>query len=192
MVEAVGDLERLTELDPQAGDYLQAGQEISAQLEELVADVRRYAAGLDQEPGRMLEVEARLDIIDSLKRKYGDTVAEILEYADEAAAELSRLQSSEDRAADLVNREQRLSGELAATCRRTFQHKRKAAVRELAAAVHEELALLGMPDMAFDVAVTQEEAPQGLSGTDRGRPTGVGVWANGHRCRCLSHQPQSR
>ena len=160
--EAVWDLERLNELDPQAGDYLQAGQEISAQLEELVADVRRYAAGLDQEPDRMLEVEARLDIIDSLKRKYGDTVAEILEYADEAAGELSRLQSSEDRAADLVNREQRLSGELAATAVE-LSSKRKAAVRELAAAVHEELALLGMPDMAFDVAVTQEEVPQGLA-----------------------------
>ncbi len=160
--EAVRDLQHLTELDPEAADYLQTGQEIAAQVEELVADVRRYATGLEVEPGRMLEVEARLDIIDNLKRKYGDTVAEILQYADEAAVELSRLQSSEDRAEGLVNEEQRLRGELSATAAE-LSEKRKIAVKELAAAVHEELTLLGMPNMAFDAAVTQEEVPHGLS-----------------------------
>jgi len=159
--EAVRDLQHLTELDPEAGDYLQTGQEIVAQVEELVADVRRYATGLEVEPGRMLEVEARLDIIDNLKRKYGDTVTEILKYADEAAVELARLQSSEDRAEDLVSEEQRLTGKLSAIAAK-LSEQRKAAVKELAAAVHEELALLGMPNMAFDVAVTQEEVPHGL------------------------------
>lgn len=159
--EAVRDLHRLTELDPIAADYLQAGQEISAQAEELVADIRRYATGLEQDPGRMVEVEGRLDIIDSLKRKYGDTIAEILNFADEAAVELSRIQSSEDRADDLVHEEQRLIGELSASAAE-LSEMRKAAVKELAAAVHEELTLIGMPNMDFAAAVTQEEVPQGL------------------------------
>ena len=159
--DAVRDLERLSELDPDAEQFLKAGQEVSAQLEELVADVRRYTTGLEQEPGRMLEVEARLDRIESLKRKYGDTIADILGYADEAAAELSRIQSSEDRVADLAQQEQQLAEELAG-CAAELSAKRKSAVSELVAAVHSELALLGMPNMVFDVAVTQEEVPQGL------------------------------
>lgn len=159
--DAVKDLERLSELDPDAEQFLKAGQEVSAQLEELVADVRRYTTGLEQEPGRMLEVEARLDIIESLKRKYGDTIADVLGYADEAAAELARVQSSEDRVADLAQQEQQLAGELAG-CAAELSGNRKSAVSELVGAVHSELALLGMPNMVFDVAVTQEEVPQGL------------------------------
>ncbi len=177
--EAVRDLEHLTELDPAVARHLQVGQEIAAQLEELVGDVRRYADSLEQEPGRMLEVEARLDIIDSLKRKYGDTVEEILTFADEAAVELSRMQSSEDRADELANQEQRLSADLAGLAAELSQ-QRKAAVEELAAAVHAELALLEMPHMAFDASVTQEEVPQGLPvQTDEGPralqfgPTGI-------------------
>ena len=159
--DAVRDLEHLSELDPEAEQFLQVGQEVSAQLEELVADVRRYATGLEQEPGRMLEVEARLDIIESLKRKYGDTTGDVLAYADEAAAELARIQSSEDRVADLAKQEQQLAGELAG-CAAELSGNRKTAVKELVAAVHGELALLGMPNMVFDVAITQEEVPQGL------------------------------
>lgn len=159
--EAVNDLQILTELDPETAHYLQTGQDIAAQLEELTADVRRYANALEQDPGRMLEVEGRLDIIDNLKRKYGDTVAEILQYADEAAVELSRLQSGEDRADDLANEERRLSSELSAIAAE-LSERRKAAVKELAAAVHEELTLLGMPTMQFHAAVTQEEVPHGL------------------------------
>lgn len=177
--EAVRDLEHLTELDPAVAQHLQVGQEIAAQLEELVGDVRRYADSLEQEPGRMLEVEARLDIIDSLKRKYGDTADEILKFADEAAVELSRMQSSEDRADDLANKERRLSGELAGLAA-DLSKRRKAAVQELAAAVHEELTLLEMPHLAFHASVTQDEVPQGLSvQTDEGPrplqfgPTGI-------------------
>ncbi len=159
--EAVNDLQVLTELDPETAHYLQTGQDIAAQLEELTADVRRYANALEQDPGRMLEVEGRLDIIDNLNRKYGDTVAEILKYVDAAAEELSRLQSGEDRADDLANEERRLSSELSAIAAE-LSERRKAAVKELAAAVHEELTLLGMPTMQFHAAVTQEEVPHGL------------------------------
>lgn len=159
--EAVRDLQYLTELDPEAGPYLQMGQDVSAQLEELVADVRRYAGALEQEPERLVEIESRLDIIEGLKRKYGDSIAEILTYADEAAAELAGIQTGEERVGDLANEEQRLTGELAARAA-ALSAQRKAGVKDLVAAVHRELEHLNMPQMVFDVAVTQEEVPQGL------------------------------
>ena len=46
MGEAVKALQQLVELDPEAEPYLQVGQELSAQMEELVADMRRYAGSL--------------------------------------------------------------------------------------------------------------------------------------------------
>ena len=159
--EAVRDLQHLSELDPEAGSYLQMAQDVSAQLEELVADVRRYAGTLEQEPGRLVEVEARLDIIEGLKRKYGDSIAEILAYADEAAAELTSIQTGEERAGDLADEERRLTGELAARAA-ALSAQRKAGVQDLVAAVHRELQHLNMPHLVFDVAVSQEEVPEGL------------------------------
>ncbi len=159
--EAVRALQRLAELDPEAEPHLRAGEEISARLEELVADARRYAEGLEQEPGRLLEVEARLDVIESLKRKYGDSVAEILAYADAAAAELAGIQTGEDRAVDLAAQVEALTGEAAARAA-ALSARRKAGAPDLVAAVHRELALLNMPNLAFDAAVTQEEAPEGV------------------------------
>ena len=169
--EAVRSLRRLAELDPETEPHLQAGQEISAQLEELAADMRRYADGLEQEPGRLPEVEARLDVIESLKRKYGDSIAEILAYAEAAAAELMGIQTGEDRAADLAAQAERLTAETAARAAE-LSARRKAGAPDLVAAVQRELALLHMPSMAFDVAVTQEEAPEGIVvATDEGPRT---------------------
>ncbi len=169
--EAVATLQRLTELDPETEPYLRVGQEISAQLEELVADVRRYAGSLEQEPNRLIEVEARLDVFETLERKYGDSIGEILAYADKAAAEFEGIQSSEDRVDDLATQERRLTEELA-VCAADLSRQRKAGVQDVVAAAHRELALLGMPHMAFDVAVTQEVVPQGLLvATDDGPQT---------------------
>lgn len=159
--EAVRSLRRLAELDPEAEPHLRAGQEISAQLEELAADMRRYADGLEQESGRLPEVEARLDVIESLKRKYGDSIVEILAYAEAAAAELTGIQTGEDRAADLAAQAERLTAETAARAAE-LSARRKAGAPDLVAAVQRELALLNMPNLAFDVAVTQEEAPAGI------------------------------
>lgn len=159
--EAVKDLQHLTELDPEAQPYLQTGQEVAAHLAELIADLRRYADTLEREPARLIEVEARLDIIDNLKRKYGDSIAAILAYADEAAAELITIQTSEDRAEELRAEERNRTAALAELAAE-LSAQRKAGVGELAAAVHRELSLLGMPSMQFDVAVTQDEVPGGL------------------------------
>ena len=159
--EAVKALQRLADLDPEAEPHLKAGQEISAQLAELAADVRRYADGLEQDPGRLPEVEARLDVIESLKRKYGDSIAEILAYADAAAAELTGIQTGEDRAADLAAQAERLTAETAA-CAAELSARRKSGAPDLVAAVQSELALLHMPNLTFDVAVTQEEALTGI------------------------------
>ena len=160
--EALRGLAQLAELDPEATPYRRMGEEVAAQLEELTADVRRYADGLEQDPARLSEVEARLDVVEDLKRKYGDSVADILAYADEAAAELAGLQSSEDRAADLAREREELTAGLAAQAAE-LSAQRKAGVAPLVAAVGRELRALGLESMQFGVAVTQEEAPEGLA-----------------------------
>ena len=56
---------------------------------------------VQSDPGRLDEVETRLSAIDSLKRKYGDSIAEILAFADAAQAELAFLESSSERCQEL-------------------------------------------------------------------------------------------
>ena len=68
-------------------------------LRELQMELSRYADKVDVDPARLAEVEERLNLIHSLKRKYGATLAEIIAFGDEAK---EKLQSLESRDAELA------------------------------------------------------------------------------------------
>jgi len=115
------------------------------EAEDLAGELRRYLEGLDAEPGRLEDVEARLDRYDRLKRKHGGSVEAVLAHAARCRAERERLESAEvDLAryeAELESRgaeERRLANELGKA--------RRAAAPRLAKAVREELAQLAMED----------------------------------------------
>jgi DNA repair protein RecN (Recombination protein N) len=126
------------------------------EAEDLGAELRRYADSLEGEPGRLEQVEERLDVYDRLKRKHGGSIAAVLEHAERCRAERARLEGAEvaiERAeAELAQAE----GERAELAARIGKARRKAAPR-LAAAVREELAALAMEDCSFEVELTARE-----------------------------------
>src|SRR2546421_10845401 len=92
---AAGMLGQLERLDPQAGPLAELATAIGLQVEELSAGLRAYRDGVEYDPRRLAEIEDRLGLIFSLKRKYGATVEEILAFAEGAAAELAGLDGRE-------------------------------------------------------------------------------------------------
>ena len=68
----------LAELDPRFQPYLEARDEIKAQLEDLALFLRRYADGIEASPARLRQVEDRLALLERLKRKYGPTLADVV------------------------------------------------------------------------------------------------------------------
>jgi DNA repair protein RecN (Recombination protein N) len=159
--KAVAELKAVSGLD----DRLQTiGANLEAvlyQTEEIARDLRAYLDQIDPDPKRLAELEERLDLLRQLKRKYGNSLAEILEYAQEAAAELDKLVHSEAVLTDLQERRQQLAQTYAAAAEALSEERRKAAII-LEAGINQELAYLGMPQARFAVHFQRRETPSAL------------------------------
>jgi DNA repair protein RecN (Recombination protein N) len=159
--EALPVLKRVEAADP----WLQARhgylEGVVHGLEELARELRAYGDALEYDPQRLEEVQARLELIRGLERKYGGSIGEVLAYLAGAEGELAGLTSSGERRAKLEAEIERLKGEMGALAFRLSGERRKAA-RGLVAAVQKELGDLNMSQVAFDVSLTQEPWPDGI------------------------------
>lgn len=148
-------------LDPSLTDLLEQLRGARAGLEEVARELARYQDRIEFNPGRLAEVESRLDLLSSLKRKYGDSLDDILSFRGAAATELERLESAGELRAQLqIQREAVLASYAEAA--RALHERRAAAAAELSRAVAGELAALHMQQARFEAAVSLQE--------DSGRP----------------------
>jgi len=135
------------------------------EAEDLGGELRRYLDGIDADPQRLEQVEARLSELDRLTRKHGGTVESVLAHAERCREERDRLENAEvaveQAEADLAAAE-RKRGDLAA---KLTAGRRKAAPR-LAKAVVAELAALAMDGASFEVVLEPREEI-GATGAER-------------------------
>ena len=154
-------LARLTHMDEDLNALAEQTDLIADQVSDLLRALRDYREQVEFNPQRLEEVEERLALIRGLKRKYGDTIEEILAYAERAAEELENIGSADERIGELEEEEARLLarvGELAAA----LSAKRQEAAENLARAVEAELQELRMGNTRFHVDIRQEEDPRGV------------------------------
>ncbi len=94
--EAERALRRLERLDPAAvAEWRSLLDAAYAALEELGRQARQYAEHIEEEPGRLAEVESRRDLLDRLEQKYGETVDAVLETRRETGRELDLLDTAD-------------------------------------------------------------------------------------------------
>lgn len=148
-------------IDPSLGPVADILDGVVCQLQEVARDLRCYREGLSFDPEELAELESRLEKIRRLKRKYGASVAEILEYREQAAAELERLTSAAASAAELEGQESGLAQALAAEASRLSKMREQAA-RRMEEAVGKQLADIGMAGAVFMVKLWREESPDGI------------------------------
>ena len=103
------DLSQLERLDPSLRQTVESVEALTHQVEELAHTLRSYRDGIEYSPVRLQELEERLEFINSLKRKYGSTIEEILVFGERASQELEKLYYSEERVEGLKSRESRSS-----------------------------------------------------------------------------------
>ncbi|MEE8353758.1 MAG: DNA repair protein RecN [Dehalococcoidales bacterium] len=159
--EAVAAMRRLAELDADQKPALETLEGALYGLQELAQDVRAYGDRLEHDPLRLEEIEARLDLIRNLKRKYGESIGKVLAYLGKAEEDLTGLANSSERSADLDASRSRLRQEMAATAA-TLSEARTTAATRLESAVENELKDLDMPRVTFLVPVSREPAEDGL------------------------------
>lgn len=147
-------------LEP-AREHLRAA---ALSLEEASYALRDYLGRLEANPARLEEVESRLEVIDRLKRKYGHSVADILEFLGQVREHLASVVYAGERIGQLRALSAKLSHEFAALAAE-LSEVRKSAGRRLSKQVEAELAQLAMERTEFRVEVAP--APWSETGADR-------------------------
>jgi DNA repair protein RecN (Recombination protein N) len=158
--QAAQALARLARIDPTLDPQRQQIEELSYQLSDLAREVRRYRDRVEFNPGRLAEVEERLELIHNLKRKYGDSIEEIIAFGERAQAELDSITHAEERIAELEQEEERLLRAIGEVGQRLSASRREAGER-LAAAVERELDDLRMEHARFRVDLQWQDAADG-------------------------------
>jgi DNA repair protein RecN (Recombination protein N) len=157
---AVGRLlQELQRVDAGAASLTELQEQAVRTLRELQTELSRYADKVDVDPARLAELDERLNLIHSLKRKYGATLAEVIAFGAEAR---TKLQSLESRDAELA----RINGALAKLAAQLQQAGKKLSasrqkvIPKLTKAVAKQLADLGFKQSQFEVALTFAIPPE--------------------------------
>jgi DNA repair protein RecN (Recombination protein N) len=151
--------------DPELDALAQRMRGLRIEAEDLGAELRRYEEGLEAEPGRLEEVEVRLDLYDRLKRKHGGSVEAVLAHAERCRVEKERLEGMELALDGLESELAAATGEESKLAARLSKARRRAAP-DLASRVLEELGALAMEDATFEV-VLEERDELGPAGAER-------------------------
>jgi DNA repair protein RecN (Recombination protein N) len=166
---ALGEAERLADAvagaDPELDALAVRVRSLRIEADDLAAELRRYSEGLEAEPGRLEEVEARLDQYDRLKRKHGGTVEAVLAHAERCRHELELLDSSEVALGETEAALEKARSEEAALAAK-LSAARKSAAPKLSKRVLAELRQLAMGDAAFEVTLEPRDA-LGPAGAER-------------------------
>jgi DNA repair protein RecN (Recombination protein N) len=158
----------LAALDARFAPFIERRNGVQSELEELAFFLRDYASNLDASPERLQQVEDRLAQLERLKRRYGPTLAEVIEKRVALDAELNALDTSADRIASLEGRiAEARTGYLAAA--RKLSAQRKEAAGRLGRALAQNLEELAMASTRCEVRVTSTESDEAWteSGIDR-------------------------
>ena len=132
---------------------------------DLAADLSSYLTDVDVDPARLAWVQQRRADLTALTRKYGETVADALDWGRGAAARLDLLLGSDSRIEELEPRVAELDTQRTTAAQALTAARRKAATR-LAKAVTAELAHLAMGQARVEVDVSPRAAGLGRSGGD--------------------------
>lgn len=146
-------LQELQRVDAGAAQLLSLHQQAVTSLGELQDALSRYSEKVELEPARLQELEERVNLVQSLKRKYGGTVESVLAFGKEAG---DKLKSLEQRDAELarLNRElEMVEAKLWTAGLALSVHRREAGPR-LGKKMRAQLADLGFKQSRFDVALT--------------------------------------
>jgi DNA repair protein RecN (Recombination protein N) len=135
-IGVLGDRRPFAEME----DRLRA---VAAELADLAVEIRAVGEGIADDPARLEALRTRRQLLRDLRRKYGETLADVLAFGEEAAARLAELEQHDRRAAELDAARHGVLAEVAAAAA-IVAEQRRAAAGPLASAVEAHLADLAM------------------------------------------------
>ncbi|MEU5272196.1 DNA repair protein RecN [Streptomyces hygroscopicus] len=167
-------LEGVRSHDPALAGLADRIGEVGILLSDVAGELAGYADDLDADPLRLAAVEERRAVLAQLTRKYGETIEDVLAWAERGAARLAELDGDDDRIGELTAERDALRAELGELAQALTDARTEAAGR-FAEAVTAELASLAMPHARVTFAIRQSEAAEETDGIEvGGRPVVFG------------------
>jgi DNA repair protein RecN (Recombination protein N) len=160
-------LQELARLDESAANLTEQHKQAVALLNDLQSEISDYRDRLDLDPARLQELEERLNLIHTLKRKYGSSLAEVIAFGNDARKRLQQLESRDAEIARINAELQKADAALLKTARELSAARAKA-IPKLAKAITAQLTDLGFKQSQFGVTLKQlaEPGPTGMDEAD--------------------------
>ncbi len=159
--ETVQALQALSKIDETQDKLAESAVGIFDELSELAINIRRYLEEIEFNPDRLEEVEERLGLIGHLKRKYGDSIEQIIASGEQAAIEVENFTNAKEKILELEAQEGEVLKELANKALK-LSKKRHSAADRLTGLVESELQDLRMEKARFGVDFRVVEEDDGL------------------------------
>jgi DNA repair protein RecN (Recombination protein N) len=158
-------VEELVRYEPKFQEALAALETARISVEDVGATLRDYAGGIQASPEHLAQVEDRLARLDRLKRKYGPTLDEVIEFGADVSRKLLEVENKDEILQGLRSGLAKAAEEYLRTAR-TLSKKRGDAARKLEKAVEAEINDLAMKSV-FRIEITRSE--------EEGNWTGSGI-----------------
>ncbi len=164
LAQAEGELSRVAEASGELSRLSAAVSELRYGAEDAAEGLRALRDDLDFSPGELDQVEDRLDQLHRLKKKYGATVQEMLDYLSRCRQELDQMELADDTLSKLKKQRK---AQLALTREKAeaLSQRRRQAAEQLKTRIEEELRQLDMPKVRFQVDFAPKPGKLGLDET---------------------------
>jgi DNA repair protein RecN (Recombination protein N) len=171
ILERLGEVQRLVreleKLDPSVRERTAGLETATLELQELENTLANYAGELDTDPAEAAQLEERVNLIESLKRKYGPGLAEVLSRRDAAAARLDNIENRGEKL-ELLQREVAAARDTLDAAGKHLGSRRRKAAPKLAKEIAGQLKDLGFRQSSFEAPLVAlaNPGPQGMEGVE--------------------------
>ena len=155
----------LNRFDPQQDKLAERAQASLDELTDLAAGLRDYLETVEFNPKRLDQVEERLNLIQNMKRKYGEDIPAVLMFVEQAKKQLDSITHASERILELENDENELLSRLGKMGEQLSSH-RHAAASKLETALEAELMDLSMAGAKFKVEFSERQSDDGIPMSD--------------------------
>jgi DNA repair protein RecN (Recombination protein N) len=160
MRKAKSVMEEVIQIDESLTSASNQFEDAFYEIEDFTESIRQYKDAIEYDPKRLEACDERLSLIQNLKKKYGDTIEEVIDFCRKSEEDLADLDNWEEQKQSLKSDITRLENELR-NCGAELSLKRKQAALILQEKVENELKELGMPKVRFSVSCEDKKNDQG-------------------------------
>jgi len=161
IIKSIKKIENIESIDKISSTFKNELNEIEIKISEISNQIKIRKEEIDYSPDELEMIEERLKIYDDLKRKYGKSVTEIINFLEESKKELKNLDTSFEKVEELKKEKELLENKLT-EIGKFLREKREEKAKELEKYIEEELSTLAMEKAKFFVKFFEEEDESGI------------------------------